>query len=115
MAYLNERYQVTQSAFTLQKPVNPLQPKIASQSWQLMQTIPTNNPGNSQIGPNQWQNKKIKNQKINSQKPFLKDLPSIQGANPSSGGGPTNIINLVDGYLQHTDNDLEMLADFEEE
>jgi len=80
-----------------------------------MQTIPSPNPGNSFLGPAQWQNKKIKSQKINSQKTFLKDLQSIQGANPSSGGGPTNIINLVDGYLQHTDNDLEMLADFEEE
>lgn len=46
---------------------------------------------------------------------FLRDLSPIPGANSSSAGGKTNIMPILDGYLQHSQNDLEILADFEEE
>ena len=65
----------------------------------------------SKIGPNK--RNIIKPLKKNGL--FLKDLPPIQGANPSSAGGPTQIIASQDGYLQHNENDLEVIADFEEE
>lgn len=39
----------------------------------------------------------------------------VQGASHSSAGGPTTIMNTQDGYLVHNENDMEVLADYEEE
>jgi hypothetical protein len=47
---------------------------------------------------------------------FLRDLQPIEGAPHSGGGGATNIMQSNDlGYLITNENDMEILADYEEE
>jgi len=50
-----------------------------------------------------------------NEKPWLKDLLPVVGAPSSGAGGPTSIMGTSDGYLMTNENDLEILADFEEE
>lgn len=47
---------------------------------------------------------------------WLKDLTPIEGSHPTSGGGPTNAITVTqDSFLMTTENDLDLLVQFEEE
>ena len=46
---------------------------------------------------------------------WLKDIESLEGAIPSSGGGATNVMPTEGGYLVTTENDLDGLVLYEEE
>ena len=46
---------------------------------------------------------------------WLKDLDSVEGSLPSSGGGATQVMPTEQGYLITVENDLEGLVQYEEE